>query len=278
MPAVFLYTCLMILPSILGLMISFFQIHGLNFSTMKFVGFDNFVTIFQDPYTTTGLKNTLIFAVVTTIGKVGLGLLFALLVNKKCRETNYIRTIMFLPAVLNNIAVGLVFRAIMYPTGILNTALTTIGLGFLTQNWLTDPDVAIYSCCLVEIWKWSGYTMVILLAGLQSIDTTYYEAAEIDGASKWQQLKSITIPLIMPAFKNSIILSLVGGLKVFDIVQSLTKGGPGRASAVFNTIIYGAFGSGSYGRGCAATVILTLIVLLFSLPTNQFLSKKEVEA
>lgn len=119
--------------------------------------------------------------------------------------------------------------------------------------------------------------MVILLAGLQAIDTTYYEAAELDGASRWQQFRSVTLPLIMPAFNNAVVISIVGGLKVFDIVQALTNGGPGNATSVFGTLIYSSFSSGSYGRGCAASMILTFFVLLIALPTNRFLSGKEVE-
>ena len=165
----------------------------------------------------------------------------------------------------------------MHPSGLINRTLTAIGLGALTQNWLTNPKIAIFSCAFVEIWKWTGYTMVILLAGLQAIDTTYYEAAELDGASCWQQFRSVTLPLIMPAFNNAVVISIVGGLKVFDIVQALTNGGPGNATSVFGTLIYSSFSSGSYGRGCAASMILTFFVLLIALPTNRFLSGKEVE-
>ena len=204
-------------------------------------------------------------------------LALALLVNNRFRGVNYMRTVFFLPAVLNNVAVGLVFRSMMHPSGLINRTLTTIGLGALTQNWLTNPKIAIFSCAFVEIWKWTGYTMVILLAGLQAIDTTYYEAAELDGASRWQQFRSVTLPLIMPAFNNAVVISIVGGLKVFDIVQALTNGGPGNATSVFGTLIYSSFSSGSYGRGCAASMILTFFVLLIALPTNRFLSGKEVE-
>ena len=219
----------------------------------------------------------MLFSIVTTLGKVGFGLALALLVNNRFRGVNYMRTVFFLPAVLNNVAVGLVFRSMMHPSGLINRTLTTIGLGALTQNWLTNPKIAIFSCAFVEIWKWTGYTMVILLAGLQAIDTTYYEAAELDGASRWQQFRSVTLPLIMPAFNNAVVISIVGGLKVFDIVQALTNGGPGNATSVFGTLIYSSFSSGSYGRGCAASMILTFFVLLIALPTNRFLSGKEVE-
>ena len=187
------------------------------------------------------------------------------------------RTVFFLPAVLNNVAVGLVFRSMMHPLGLINRTLIGIGLETITQNWLTNPKIAIFSCAFVEIWKWTGYTMVILLAGLQAIDSTYYEAAELDGANRRQKFYFITLPLIMPSFNNAVVISIVGGLKVFDIVQSLTNGGPGNATSVFGTLIYSSFSSGNYGRGCAASMILTIFVLLIALPTNRFLSGKEVE-
>lgn len=165
----------------------------------------------------------------------------------------------------------------MHPLGLINRTLIGIGLETITQNWLTNPKIAIFSCAFVEIWKWTGYTMVILLAGLQAIDSTYYEAAELDGANRQQKFYFITLPLIMPSFNNAVVISIVGGLKVFDIVQSLTNGGPGNATSVFGTLIYSSFSSGNYGRGCAASMILTIFVLLIALPTNRFLSGKEVE-
>jgi raffinose/stachyose/melibiose transport system permease protein len=119
--------------------------------------------------------------------------------------------------------------------------------------------------------------MVILLAGLQAIDSTYYEAAELDGASGFQKFRYITFRLMMPAFTNALIVNMVGGLKVFDIVQSLTKGGPGSATSVFGTIIYSSFGSGRYGEGCAASIILCICVLVIVMPTYKFFSNKEVE-
>lgn len=275
-PALIIYALFFIIPAASGLVLSFFNVKSFKFSSITFAGLTNYLTVLKDPYFNVAIKNTLLFAVVTTAGKVVLGLALALLANKKFRGVNYLRTVFFLPAVLNNVAVGLVFRSMMHPTGLINNLLTNVGLGCLTRNWLTDPKIAIFSCAFVEIWKWTGYTMVIFLAGLQSIDTTYFEAAELDGASNWQKFRSVTLPLIMPAFNNALVISIVGGLKVFDIVQALTNGGPGNATSVFGTLIYSSFSNGSYGRGCAASVILTLFVLLIALPTNKFITEKEV--
>jgi raffinose/stachyose/melibiose transport system permease protein len=278
MPALIVYTVLFVLPAAVGIVMSFFNAKSFTLSKWTFAGWTNYQNVFEDPYINVAITNTLTFSIVTTIGKMVLGMSLALFVNKKFRGTQYMRTVFFLPAVLSNVAVGLVFRSMMHPNGLINQALLAVGLESMKQNWLTDPNIAIFSCAFVEIWKWSGYTMVIFLAGLQSIDTTYYEAAEIDGASPWQRFCNITMPLIMPAFNNALVINIVGGLKVFDLVQTLTKGGPGSATSVFGTLIFSSFSNGNYGRGCAASVILTIFVILIAVPTNQFISKKEVEA
>ena len=278
MPALFIYILFFILPSIIGLLFSFFNVRNFRLSSITFAGLTNYMNVLTDRYLNIAIRNTLIFALVTTIGKVSLGLVLAVFVNKKFHGARYMRTVFFLPAVLNNVAVGLVFRAMMHPSeGLINKTLRLLGMDGLAQSWLTDPAIAIFSCAFVEIWKWSGFTMVILLAGLQAIDDTYYEAADLDGATGLQKFFHITFPLMMPAFTNALIVNMVGGLKVFDIIQSLTKGGPGSATAVFGTLIYSSFGSGRYGEGCAASIILCICVLVIVLPTYQFFTKKEVE-
>lgn len=249
LPALLVYALLFVLPALSGLLLSFFNVKSFKLSTITFAGLENYATVLRNPYFSIAIKNTLLFAVVTTLGKVIFGMALALLVNQRFHGVNYMRTVFFLPAVLNNVAVGLVFRSMMHPSGLINQTLSAMGLDMLMHNWLTDAKIAIFSCAFVEIWKWTGYTMVIFLAGLQSIDKTYYEAAQLDGATYWQQLRSVTIPLIMPALNNAVVISVVGGLKVFDIVQSLTNGGPGNATSVFGTLIYSSFSSGSYGRG-----------------------------
>ena len=276
-PAFLVYAILYVIPAASGFLLSFFNIKTFKISSFTFAGFENYATVLRNPYFSVAIKNTLLFAIFTTLGKLGLGMSLALLLNNRFRGVNYMRTVFFLPAVLNNVAVGLVFRSMMHPLGLINRTLIGIGLETITQNWLTNPEIAIFSCAFVEIWKWTGYTMVILLAGLQAIDSTYYEAAELDGANRRQKFYFITLPLIMPSFNNAVVISIVGGLKVFDIVQSLTNGGPGNATSVFGTLIYSSFSSGNYGRGCAASMILTIFVLLIALPTNRFLSGKEVE-
>jgi raffinose/stachyose/melibiose transport system permease protein len=277
-PCFVIYGLFFLLPSMMGFGFSFLNIRSFEFSAASFAGLQNYINVFTDSYLNIAIKNSFIFAFVTTALKVVLGMLLAVFLNNKLRTTNFLRTVFFLPAVLSSVAVGIIFTAIMHPTrGIMNVFLNTIGLDVLAQHWLTNPQIAIFSVAFIEVWKWTGFTMVILLAGLQTIPESYYEAAEIDGATAWMKFKYVTFPLIMPAFTNAMVVNLIGGLKAFDIVQSVTQGGPGSATEVFGTLVYKSFGSGRYGEGSAASIILCVVVLLVVLPVYKFLSNKEVE-
>lgn len=277
-PCLLLYGVFFILPAVMGLGISFLNIRSFNFADATFAGLRNYINVLTDDGMNIAIKNSFIFAAVTTVFKVAFGMMLALFLNNKFRMTNFLRTVFFLPAVLSSVAVGLVFTAMMHPTkGIINIGLRAVGLDALAQNWLTDPHLAIFSVAFIEVWKWTGFTMVILLAGLQSIPENYYEAAEIDGATPWQKFSRVTLPLILPAFTNALVVNLIGGLKAFDIVQAVTKGGPGTATEVFGTLVYKSFGSGRYGEGCAASIILCVIILVVVLPIYRFLTNQEVE-
>ena len=277
-PCLLLYGVFFILPAVMGLGISFLNIRSFNFADATFAGLRNYINVLTDDGMNIAIKNSFIFAAVTTVFKVAFGMMLALFLNNKFRMTNFLRTVFFLPAVLSSVAVGLVFTAMMHPTkGIINIGLRAVGLDALAQNWLTDPHLAIFSVAFIEVWKWTGFTMVILLAGLQSIPENYYEAAEIDGATPWQKFSRVTLPLILPAFTTALVVNLIGGLKAFDIVQAVTKGGPGTATEVFGTLVYKSFGSGRYGEGCAASIILCVIILVVVLPIYRFLANQEVE-
>ena len=277
-PCLAVFGIFFLLPAVMGVGFSFLNIRNVDFRAATFAGIGNYKNVLTDSGMNIAIKNSFLFAFVTTILKVTLGLLLAVLLNNKLKTTNFMRTVFFLPAVLSSVAVGLIFTAMMHPTnGIINVALRAMGLPMLARNWLTDPKLAIFSVAFVEVWKWTGFTMVILLAGLQSIPEHYYEAARIDGATGWQKFRYVTFPLIMPAFTNALVVNLIGGLKAFDVVQTVTGGGPGTATEVFGTLVYKSFGSGRYGEGCAASIILCVVILLVVLPVYRFLTGKEVE-
>ena len=277
-PCLILCGLFFIIPAVVGLGLSFLNIRSFDFSQATFAGLRNYINVLSDSGMNIAIKNSFIFAAVTTVLKVILGMVLAVFLNNKMRTTNFLRTVFFLPAVLSSVAVGLIFTAMMHPTrGIINIALRAAGLDALAQNWLTDPHLAIFSVAFIEVWKWTGFTMVILLAGLQSIPKNYYEVADIDGATVWQKFRCVTFPLVLPAFTNALVVNLIGGLKAFDIVQAVTKGGPGTATEVFGTLVYKSFGSGRYGEGCAASIILCIVILAVVLPIYRYLTAREVE-
>lgn len=275
LPGLLLFTVFFIVPFVVGLYYSF---TNWNFKRADFVGLDNYINILNKPNMSIAFKNTFLFTIVTTIGKVSIGMVLALFLNRKMKLTNYLRTVFYSPAVINSIAVGIVFTSLMHPSkGLINSLLEVVGLGALQQNWLTNTSIAMLSICFIEIWKWSGYTMMILLAGMQNISKDYYEAAVVDGASSWKQFTDITIPLLMPSINNVVVLSVIGGLKVFDIVVSTTGGGPGYATEVFNTVIYNSFSYQMYGEAAAGTTVLAAIILVITLLTYNIIASKEVE-
>jgi raffinose/stachyose/melibiose transport system permease protein len=177
------------------------------------------------------------------------------------------------------IVVGIVFKSILHPsTGVLNTFLRGMGLDFMAQKWLTNPDLALYSVALVDTWKGVGFIMVILIAGIMVIPVEYYEAAQIDGANKWDELWNITLPLLMPTLTVTTVLNLLYGLKVFDIVWVLTNGGPGFATETVYTLVFKEFSKGRYGVSTALSTLLFVIMSVCGYWLIKMMHSKEVEA
>lgn len=273
-PGVLIYGVFFILPVLIGVWYSF---TNWNFTRADFVGLMNYKNIISDPSIKRALLNTIIFTVVTTVGKVGLGLALAVFLNRKLHLRNYLRGISFFPAIISTVAVGIVFTAILHPYGLLNQFFRALGLDFMAKNWLTDTKLALLSVCGVEIWKWSGFNMVIILAGLQAVPPEYQEAATIDGANAWQRFWRVTFPLILSAFNNAFVNSLIGGLKVFDIIVATTNGGPGVTTQVMNTMIYRSFSFNMQGEANAGYVLLAVIVALFAVSSYSIIRKREVD-
>lgn len=275
--ALLLYTLFMVVPGVMGFYYSFTDWSRFS-SEVNWVGWDNFGTIVssQTNYLSY-IRNTMIFTVVTIALKTVLGLGLALLLNSVVTfGRNLHRVLLYLPVVIPMLVVGIVFKSILHPaTGLLNNALRAVGLGALAQQWLVDPDIALFSIIGVDTWKGVAYIMVILLAGLQSIPQDYYEAASIDGASAWRKLISITIPLLMPAITVTTVLNLLHGLKVFDIVYVLTNGGPGYATEVVFTSVFKEFSKGRYGISTALSTLLYLIMAIIGYFTIRTMTREE---
>ena len=274
-PALTLYLLFAVGPVIAGIAYAFTD-WSVYSKSINYIGLANFKEIFSaDEFYLFYLKNTLIFTVLTVVFKTLIALALALLLNGAIKRlVNFYRVMIFLPAVLPTLIVGLVFKSILHPSdGMLNSMLDAVGLDGLAQRWLVDPTIAMYSVIAVDTWKGIGYIMVILLAGLQTIPREYYEAAEVDGASSWQKLLHITIPMLMPALAVVTVLNVLHGLRVFDIVYALTNGGPGFATEVAYTAIFKSYSQGYYGLGTAFSTVLLAILLVVGVVVVRLLDR-----
>jgi len=275
-PALFIYSVFFLTPVVAALILGFTDWNIERLFNPKFIGIDNFIYLVLDEYFMLALKNTFIFALITTSLKVLIGLVLALGVTNELKSRNFLRMVFYMPAVLSMVIIGVIFQAILKMDGILNHILLSLGLDNLVMDWLGNPKTALYCAVSAEIWKWSGFTMAIFIAGIQSISREYYEAAKIDGASSRQSFFTITLPLLQPAFNIAIVMNVIGGLKVFEQVYVLTAGGPGFSSQVLGTYIFTAFSEGRLGRSTAMGLILFFIVYIISGSINLRNKKREV--
>ncbi len=242
--------------------------------TSEWIGLKNYQTFFQEQALVIGLRNTLIYAVLTSGLKVVLGMALALLLTSKIIARGYLRSVIFFPVLVSAIGIGLTFTVLMDPEkGLINKALA--GVGIDGPGWLTDPSLALLSVALVDVWKGVGLATVIYIAGLVSIPGEYYEAASVDGASKWEVFRHIMLPLARPATASVITLSLIGGLRSFDLIWSMTKGGPGFASDVIASVIYKQYQAGFYGLSTAGSVVLFVLVTVIVVPLTRWLNRGE---
>lgn len=276
LPAVTVYVMLFIIPTILALYYSFTDWTSYT-NEIKFVGIQQFVNIFSKSGFFIALRNTIVFALIVTIFQNFIAVIIAIIVNNDFKTKNYLRTIFFMPCVLSMMIVGLSFSAILHPNGPLNQLLTSIGLEALTRNWMMDSAINIYVLAGINVWMFIGFSMAIYLAGLQSIPKELYEAAMIDGANWKQNIRNITLPLLAPSFTINIVMTIIGSLKVFELIYVTTGGGPGDASQVIMTTIFKDFGLGLYGSATASSLILFVLVFLFSIPILFSLKRKEIE-
>jgi raffinose/stachyose/melibiose transport system permease protein len=259
LPGLFALVAFTLVPVVAGGLYAFTDWRGLG--DANWIGLENFRQIFEDPTTRGALWHTLIFggALVLLTNAVGLGL--ALGLNRTLKSRNLLRAVFFLPVILSPLAVSYVWHYILDPTGPVNMLLGDLGLGSWQRPWLGDPDWALLGVLLVLVWQQSGLTMVIYLAGLQSIPDDLVEASAVDGASAWMRFRRITLPLLRPAFIIASTLTLIFGLRVFDQILGLTGGGPVGATETLATQVWKqSFADGRFGYGAALSIVLTLII------------------
>lgn len=276
-PALVIYMIFFIYPTLSGFYFSFTDWNASS-TEVKFVGVQQFMDVVQNPDFTLALKNTFLFSITTTLGKNILSIALAVLLTTALLTRNALRAVYFSPAILNIVAVGLIFQGLTNPDiGFVNHMFRALGLDLFALGWISDPKLSIHVASVMEIWRATGITMAIYIAGIQNISRDYYEAATIDGAPAWSKFMYITLPLLMPAVTINVLLSLIYGFRMFEGIYFLTQGGPGTSSEVIMTMVYKYMGQGLYGYSTALNLILVLIILIFSFPILSYLRKKEVE-
>ncbi|MGX1480645.1 UNVERIFIED_CONTAM: raffinose/stachyose/melibiose transport system permease protein [Streptomyces canus] len=274
-PALLLFAFVVLLPSVRGVYYAFTDWDGLD-PDFSFVGLGNFADMLHDPNARQAVWHTLLIAVSITVVQNAVGLVLALGVNTAIKSRNLLRVLLFAPAVITPIVTAYLWRNLLGPDGAVNSLLGAVGLGGREQDWLGDPDLALWAVVGVIVWQFAGYSMVIFLAGLQSVPKEIHEAAAIDGAGPVRRFWSVTRPLLAPAFTINLMLSIIGGIKLFDQVYALTRGGPGHATDTISTLIYkDAFTLGEFGYSIALAVVLTIIVAVASTSEYLVLSRNE---
>ncbi len=272
-PAIALYVVFFAVPTFAGF---YFSLTRWTLFDQTFIGFDNFVRFFQDPQLLSGFVHTFEYGFVTSAAKVVLGLALALLLTSPVLGRGYLRAVVFFPVLVSTIGIGITFKALMDPFhGIINGVLGSVGLP--TPGWLTDPALALWSVAAVDIWKGVGIATLIFIAGIVAIPQEYFEAARVDGASSWTIFRNITLPLSRPAMGTVIILSLIGGLRSFDLIWAMTGGGPGFTSDVIASVIYKQYQAGFYGLSTAGNVVLFVVVTAIMVPISWLINRKEAE-
>ena len=245
-----------------------------NFETATFNGLENYKLFFTDPAMSTSVPHTLLYAFMTSGLKVVLAFFIAIFLTGSIKTKGFIRSAVFFPNLVSTMAVGLAFAYMMHPTkGLLNVVIQA--LGGKPVDFLGDPKIALWSIIMTDVWKGLSISVVIYIAGIQSIDRSYYEAASIDGANWWQQITNVTLPLVAPAQNSIIILSLIGGLRTFDLIWAMTGGGPGFATDVLASVIYKQYAAGFYGLSTAGNVVMLILISVIAFPLQHFLNKRE---
>jgi len=272
LPAIVIYGIFFLIPLVISI---FFSLCNWTFSDISWTGLNNFKAFLTNESLVIGVKNTLIYAVATCFLKVVLGFLLAVFLTSAIKTKNFLRSVVFFPNIVSTIAVGIIFKAILNPTkGILNSTLAVFGIQ--GPNWLGDVNLALGSVIATDVWKGVGVATIIYIAGITAVDKSYYEAAAIDGATAFKRLIHITLPLCRPAMNSVIILSFIGGMRTFDLIWSMTGGGPGFATDVMASIIYKQYAAGYYGLSTAGNVIMLVMIAFIAFPLQKFLQSKEV--
>jgi raffinose/stachyose/melibiose transport system permease protein len=245
-------------------------------SKANFIGLKNFADFFQDERAVGDIRNTLLFALGSAplLNIVGLG--YALLMRGKFKGKGIARVIIYLPAVISPLIMGYIWYLLLQPgRGFVFHALELIGKSSWLGNWLGDFTASMIVLVLVNVWQYAGMTMVVYLAGLQSIPEELYESAKMDGADSWSSFRCITIPMLLPSIRINVVTNIIGSLSVFDIIMALTDGGPGYATESLSVYIMRMCYGSKTGYSTAVAIIMFFIILIPVIISMRLTKEKE---
>lgn len=273
LPGFSIYLLIIILPILICLYFGFFNWDGLR-DSMAFVGLDNFVRALSDPYFLSALKTTFFYTIPGTIIVNALGILFAVLVSRKSKLTNFYRSAFFFPVLISAVAIGFIWKAILSYSGIMNTLLA--GIHVEAIDFLGSIVLAPWSILLVNVWHDVGFVTVLYLAGLQAISPDFYDAATIDGASRMAQFRYVTFPWLAPSLTSCVIFIFTGYMRLYDLIFVMTSGGPGGVTETIaiQTIKVG-FNQNQFSYGSALAIFMLVIIGVLSVIITQVLRKRE---
>lgn len=276
-PTILFVLGMVLFPVIYTLVLSFHDWRMSANIPWDFVGMENYIDLFSDSRFPDAVLRTFIFALLALAIEVVLGVTIALYLNHTFWGKNLVKTAFLLPMVATPVAIGMVWKLIYEPNiGILNTIIRNMGGPKI--DWLGDSGRALYSLVAVDIWQWTPFVMLVVLAGLTSLPTDPFESAMIDGASRWQIVTKITLPLLKPTIYTAVLLRLIDVLKTFDILYSMTQGGPGFATETMNILSFRqAFEFMQFGDAAATLIVFFVIVMGIAGITIKLKSRSEVD-
>lgn len=277
-PAFLMYSVFWVLPVFQLFKYSFTNFNGIN-QNYSFVGLKNYLALAKDGTLQAVLPNTLIYTIVLVVLSNVFALALAMLMNSRIRGKGIYRTATYIPTLFSAIVIGFIWTYVYMPgSGLIASIMNQVGLNGDNFNVLANFKTALYAIILVDIWKCIGTSMIIYLAGLQTIDNSLIEAAQIDGCNGWQMIRRLKIPLISATITINVVLSVINGLKAYDYVFIMTNGGPGKST---NTLMYAiyklAFNEQLMGKSAALSMIAFVLIITITIGMLIFMNKREVE-
>ncbi len=272
-----LYTAFALAPIVLAFYYSFYHWDGIAPLT-DFIGLDNYRRAFHDPVFLESIRHNFYILFLSLAVQLPIALGVASLLNLKLRGRTLLRTIFFAPYVLSEVITAVIWQLMLQPGALADSVLSHLGLSSLIQGWLSDPSIALWTLFVVATWKYIGFGIILLLAGLQGIPAELTEAAEVDGASRWAVFRHIKLPLLGPTIRIWAFLSIIGSLQLFDLVYILTGGGP--INSTNTMVVYmtdHGFHRFQFGYGSAIAIVLFLLSFVISVAYQRFALRRDTE-